>query len=134
MISRYLRAFRDLKHQEKKLIFFSLEEEYGEYPPVPDYLPKNFNGMALQILAYLTNTWFGDLLLNPIVLRAIGVNRLRELKLECGPTFYPVIDAVFYMTNPLLDHKFEKMVIFRSGNLYSLCSPGNQDYQKISNF
>ena len=25
------------------------------------------------------------------------------------------------------------MVSFRSGNLYSLCSPGNQDYQKIIN-
>jgi len=24
------------------------------------------------------------------------------------------------------------MVIFRSENLYSLCSPGNQDYQKIN--
>jgi len=40
-------------------------------------------------------------------------------------------DAVFYRTDPLLDHKFEKMVIFPSGNLYSLCSPGNQDYHKI---
>jgi len=32
-------------------------------------------------------------------------------------------------------HKFVNMVIFWSGNLYSLCSPGNQDYQKnILNF
>ena len=31
-------------------------------------------------------------------------------------------------------HKFGNMVIFRSGILYSLCSPGNQDYQKLTNF
>ena len=30
--------------------------------------------------------------------------------------------------------KFGNMVIFRPGNLYSLCSPGNQYYQKIINF
>ena len=35
-------------------------------------------------------------------------------------------DAVFYRTDPLLYHKFGNMVIFR--NLYSPCSPGNQDY------
>ena len=28
----------------------------------------------------------------------------------------------------------ENMIIFRSGNLYLLCSPGNQDYQKIIYF
>ena len=33
-------------------------------------------------------------------------------------------DAVFYRTYPLLYQKFENMVIFRSGNLYSRCSPG----------
>jgi len=27
-----------------------------------------------------------------------------------------------------------RMVIFRSGSLYSLCSPGNHDYQKIIKF
>ena len=43
-------------------------------------------------------------------------------------------DAVFYRTYPLLYHKFKNMVIFRPGNSYSLCSPGNQDYQKIINF
>ena len=43
-------------------------------------------------------------------------------------------DAVFFRTDPLLYHKFENMVIFRSGNLYSLCSPGNQDYQIIIHF
>ena len=37
----------------------------------------------------------------------------------------------FLRTGPLLYHKFDNIVIFRSGNLYSLCSPGNQDYQKI---
>jgi len=37
-------------------------------------------------------------------------------------------DAVFYRTNPLIYHKFGNMVIFRSGNLYSLCSHGNQHY------
>ena len=36
-----------------------------------------------------------------------------------------------FLPYPLLHHKFENIVIFRSGNLYSLCSPGNQNYQKI---
>ena len=40
-------------------------------------------------------------------------------------------DAVLYRTYPLLYHKFGNMVFVRSGNLYSLCNPGNQDYQKI---
>ena len=40
-------------------------------------------------------------------------------------------DAVFYRTYPLLYQKFGNMVIFRPGNLYSLCSSGNQHYQKI---
>ena len=31
-------------------------------------------------------------------------------------------------------HKFENIVIFRSGNLYSLCNPGNQHYQPIIYF
>ena len=31
----------------------------------------------------------------------------------------------FYRTNPPRDHKFGNMAIFRSGTLYSLCSPGN---------
>ena len=44
------------------------------------------------------------------------------------------LDAVFYRTDPLLYHKFENMVIFRPGNLYSLWSPGNQDYQKNIHF
>ena len=43
-------------------------------------------------------------------------------------------DAVFYRTDAILYHKFGIMVIFRSGHLYSLCSPGNQDYEKISYF
>ena len=43
-------------------------------------------------------------------------------------------DAVFFRTDPILCHKFVNMVIFRSGNLYSRCSPGNQDYQKIIHF
>jgi len=37
----------------------------------------------------------------------------------------------FFMMNPLLYHKLGNMVIFRTGNLYSLCCPGNQYYQKI---
>ena len=40
-------------------------------------------------------------------------------------------DAVFFSTDSLLDHKFETMVICRPGNLYALCSPGNQHCQKI---
>ena len=39
-------------------------------------------------------------------------------------------DAVFYRTYQLSYHKFGNMVFFRSRNLYSLCSPGNQDFQK----
>jgi len=34
----------------------------------------------------------------------------------------------------LLYHKFGNMVIFRTANLYSLCSPANQHYQKIIYF
>ena len=37
----------------------------------------------------------------------------------------------FYRMCPLWCHKFGNMVIFRSVNVYSLCSPGNQHYQKI---
>mgnify|MGYP006944958493 CR=1 FL=1 len=44
-----------------------------------------------------------------------------------------LIDAVF-KTYPLLYHKFENMVVVRPENLYSLYSPGNQDYQKIIHF
>jgi len=33
----------------------------------------------------------------------------------------------FFRMGPLLYKKFENMVIFRPGNLYSLCSPGNQE-------
>ena len=40
----------------------------------------------------------------------------------------------FYRTYPLLYHKVGNMVIFRSGNLYSLCSPWNQHYQQIIYF
>ena len=40
-------------------------------------------------------------------------------------------DAVFYRTYPLLYHKYGNIVIFRPRNLHSLCSPGNQHYQKI---
>ena len=42
--------------------------------------------------------------------------------------------APFFRTHPLLYHTFENMVFFRSGTLYSLCSPANQDYQKIIHF
>mgnify|MGYP006944979136 CR=1 FL=1 len=41
------------------------------------------------------------------------------------------LDAVFI---GLLYHTFRNMVIVRLGNLSSLCSPGNQDYQKIIYF
>ena len=37
----------------------------------------------------------------------------------------------FYRTYSVLYHKFGNMIIFRAGNLSSLCSPGNQHYQKI---
>ena len=43
-------------------------------------------------------------------------------------------DAVFYRTHPLLYNKFGNMALFWPGNLYSLYSPGNQDYQKIIYF
>jgi len=51
----------------------------------------------------------------------------------CQPGGKETIDAVFLGRNPLLYHKFDN-VIFRSGNLCSLCSPGNQDCQKIIHF
>ena len=40
----------------------------------------------------------------------------------------------FFRKHPLMCHKFENMVMFRPGNLYSISSPGNQDYQKIIHF
>ena len=40
----------------------------------------------------------------------------------------------FFRTDPLSYHKFENMVMFRSWNLYTLCSPGNPEYQKIIYF
>jgi len=43
-------------------------------------------------------------------------------------------DAVFYRTYALLYHKFGNMIFFRSGNLYSRRSPGNQHYHKIIYF
>jgi len=46
-------------------------------------------------------------------------------------------DAVFIgrtPTDPHLYHKFEDIVLLRSGNLYSLYSQGNQDYQKNNLF
>ena len=43
-------------------------------------------------------------------------------------------DAVFYRTDSLLYHKFGNVAIFGSLNLYSLCSSGYQDYQKIIYF
>jgi len=73
-----------------KFYVYLTKEERGEYPGIPTHLPKNFNGLPLKILAYVSNTWFGDIFVNPIVLKAIGVHRLRELKLECGPTFFPI--------------------------------------------
>ena len=42
--------------------------------------------------------------------------------------------AVFYRTYPLLYHKIGNMVICWPGNVYSLGSPGNQDYPKIIHF
>jgi len=37
----------------------------------------------------------------------------------------------FFRAYRFLYHKFENTVIFRSGNLHSLCSPGNQHPPKI---
>ena len=63
---------------------------------------------------------------------AVASANLRKLKLRSFRRHHDVKakDAVFFV-GPLLYHKFGNMVILRSGNLYSLCSPGNQDYQKI---
>ena len=59
----------------------------------------------------------------------------KSVPIEFNSTGGPVYkeapkDAVFYRTDSLLYQKFENMVIFRPGNLYSLCSPGNQHYKK----
>ena len=55
-----------------------------------------------------------------------------ELKSYHPMRFADLISTpIIFRTDPLLHHIFGNMVIFRSGNLYSLCSPGNQDYQKI---
>ena len=47
---------------------------------------------------------------------------------------YDGLDAVFSRTDPLLYYKVENMVIFRSGNLYSLFTPVNQHYHRIIYF
>ena len=70
----------------------------------------------------------------PIMLR---INAILPSLQEAADSFDPNetiedrLDAVFYRTDPLLYHKFENIVIYRSGNLYWLSSPGNQHYQKI---
>ena len=46
----------------------------------------------------------------------------------------PTILTPYFRTYPYLYHKCGNMVIFRPGNLYSLCSPGNQEYLKIIHF
>ena len=66
-----------------------------------------------------------------IVLRGLHYDS-NDLFLQYRPGYY-TIDAVF-RTGPLLYHTFENMVFFRPGNLYSLCSPGNQHYHKIIYF
>ena len=43
-------------------------------------------------------------------------------------------DAVFIGRTHFFTTNTENIVIFRSGKLYSLCSPGNQDYQKIIHY
>ena len=45
---------------------------------------------------------------------------------------FKLYDAVFYCL--LLYHKFGNMVFFGKAHLYSHCSPGNQNYQKIIYF
>ena len=55
---------------------------------------------------------------------------LNDIQKDAGSNMQDRIDAVFYRTYPLLHHKFENILIF----LYSFCSPGNQDYQKIIYF
>ena len=37
---------------------------------------------------------------------------------------YKIVITPFFRTAPLFYHKFGNMAIFRSRNLYSLCSPG----------
>ena len=57
----------------------------------------------------------------PIMLR---INAILPSLQEAADSFDPNetiedrLDAVFYRTDPLLYHKFENMVIYRSGNLY----------------
>jgi len=45
-----------------------------------------------------------------------------------------VLTPFFYWTDPLLYHNFWTIVIFLSGNSYSLCSQGKQHYQKVIYF
>jgi len=66
---------------------------------VKNWLPSFFNLEIGEHSSFLVNNWKNS-------------NTLQ---------FLNSYDAVFYRTN----HKFENMVIFRSGNLYSLCNPGN---------
>ena len=58
----------------------------------------------------------------------------QTVKIESGTA--SMVLTPFFRTDLLLYHTFQNMVLFRPGNLYmySLCSPGNQDYQKIIHF
>ena len=59
-------------------------------------------------------------------------SHFRCFRRNCWFTLGPL--TPFFRTYQLLNHKFENMVIFRSGNLYSLRRPANQDYHKIIYF
>ena len=66
----------------------------------------------------------------------LGRPRIRAQLVRLYPFegIWLIIWRRFYRTYPLLYHKFGNMVIFRSGNFYSLFSAGNQHYQKIIYF
>jgi len=63
-----------------------------------------------------------------------SIRLLKGFLITAVVTFLVILLTPFFRMDPLLYHKFENMVIFRSRKLYSLCSPENQGYQKIIYF
>jgi len=54
----------------------------------------------------------------------------------CNPADLHIFNTKtpFFRSDPLLYQKFETILIFWSGKLYLLCSPGNREYQKSIHF
>ena len=70
---------------------FNLDEPPA-YPGLHPAMPTNFSGNLLRLVAYLTNTKIGEWIINPFVMKVLGIDRFRSVHLEeISATFYPVI-------------------------------------------